>query len=119
MPRGFVFPTRSAAFWKPTRFAEDAFIDRSNNYLRVIARLRPGATFATAQAQMRLVAAQLEPAWPKENQHVGASVGTLRDELSPRSRLLLPALLAAAPCWPLTPSTYLPNLLLPPPPPPP
>ena len=112
MPRGFVFPTRTAAFWKPTRFSEDAYSDRSNNYLRVIAKLRPGATFATAQAEMRLVAAQLERAWPKENQHVGASVGTLRDELSPRSRLLLTALLGAALCVLLIGCTNLANLLL-------
>src|SRR5260370_4592861 len=98
MPRGFVFPTRTAAFWKPTRFSEDAYSDRSNNYLRVIARLRPGATFATAQPEMRLVAAQLERAWPKENHHVGASVGTLRDELPPRSPLLLTPLLRASLC---------------------
>uniref|UniRef100_Q024H6 Permease n=1 Tax=Solibacter usitatus (strain Ellin6076) TaxID=234267 RepID=Q024H6_SOLUE len=112
MPPGFYFPVRTAEFWRPLRFAAADDADRANNYLRVVARLRPGVTFDGAQAEMRLVAAQLERAWPKDNHNVGAAVTTLRDEVSNGSRLLLIALLAAAACVLLIGCTNLANLLL-------
>ena len=61
---------------------------------------------------MHVVAAAMERAWPKENEHIGARVNTLRDELSSRSRMLLTALLGAALCVLLIGCTNLANLLL-------
>lgn len=112
MPRDFYFPSRDTQVWMSARFAEDAFIDRTNNYLRVLARLRPGVTLESARAEMRTVAAAMERLWPKENAHVGATVITLREELSARSRMLLTALLGAALCVLLIGCTNLANLLL-------
>ena len=112
MPRDFLFPARTTQFWTPFRFAEDDYSERGNNYLNVIARLRPGATAAGARAEMRLVAAQLERAWPKDNKNVSANVTLLRDELSSRSRMLLLALVAAAACVLLIGCANLANLLL-------
>jgi predicted permease len=112
MPRGFCFPVRGAEFWKTERFSEDDYSDRPNNYLRVIARLRPGVTSDSARAEMRLIADQLERAWPKENDHVGARVASMRDEISSRARMLLVALLAAAGCVLLIGCANLANLLL-------
>lgn len=112
MPVSFNFPSRTTGFWRPLRFSAADDADRANNYLRVIGRLRPGVTFDGAQAEMRLVAAQLERAWPKDNHNVGAAVTTLRDEVSNGSRLLLIALLAAAACVLLIGCTNLANLLL-------
>ncbi len=112
MPRDFYFPSRETQVWMPARFAEDAFIDRSNNYLRVLAKLRPGVTLESARSEMRTVAAAMERSWPKENAHVGASIRTLREELSARSRMLLTALLGAALCVLLIGCTNLANLLL-------
>jgi predicted lysophospholipase L1 biosynthesis ABC-type transport system permease subunit len=54
----------------------------------------------------------MERAWPKDYEHIGARVNTLRDELSWRSRMLLTALLAAALCVLLIGCTNLANLLL-------
>ena len=112
MPRDFYFPSRDAQVWIPARFAEDDFTDRGNNYLRVLAKLRPGVTIESAQAEMLTVAAAMRRAWPKENEHVGARVNTLREELSGRSRMLLTALLGAALCVLLIGCTNLANLLL-------
>ncbi len=112
MPRGFFFPVRTAELWRTFQFTGDDYIERSNNYLRVIARLRRGSSFSSAEAEMRLVAAQLERAWPKDNQGVGARVTTLRDEVSSGSRMLLLAILAAAACVLLIGCTNLANLLL-------
>ena len=112
MPRDFYFPSRDTQVWMSARFAEDAFTDRSNNYLRVLAKLRPGVTLESARSEMRTVAAAMERSWPKENAHVGATVITLREELSARSRMLLTALLGAALCVLLIGCTNLANLLL-------
>ena len=112
MPRDFRFPTRDAEFWTPERFGEQDFEDRTNTYLRVVARLRPGISLAQARAEMRLVAGQLERAFPKENARIGATVVALRDEVSPRSRLLLEALFGAAIGVLLIACTNLASLLL-------
>ena len=112
MPRDFYFPSRDTQIWLPARFAEEDFNDRANNYLRVLAKLRPGVTLAAAQAEMRLVAADIERAWPKENERIGARVNTLREEIPARSRMLLTALLGAAVCVLLIGCTNLANLLL-------
>ncbi|MCU1234483.1 MAG: hypothetical protein JWP63_2450, partial [Candidatus Solibacter sp.] len=112
MPRNFIFPNRAVEFWKPVRFSEESFSDRSNTYLKVVARLRRGVTLASAESEMRLIAAQLERAWPKENEKVGAALTTLRDEIPSRSRMLLLALLGAAACVLLIGCTNLANLLL-------
>ena len=61
---------------------------------------------------MHLIGAQLERAYPKENEKLGVSVFRLRDELSPQSRLLILALLGAALGVLLIACTNLANLLL-------
>jgi predicted permease len=114
MPRDFHFPSRSAELWMPARFQEhsDDFRDRNNNYLNVVARLKPGVSLAQARAEMGVVTAQLERQFPKENRQTRASVEFLRDELSQQSRLLLMALSGAAVCVLLIACANLANLLL-------
>jgi predicted permease len=112
MPATFQFPYRNVQFWRPLRFGESDYVERDNNYLRVIAKLRPDINSEKAQAEMRVVAAQLERAWPKENQHVSAVVTDMRDEVRPASRLMLKALLGAAFCVLLVGCTNLANLLM-------
>ena len=112
MPRAFLFPNRETQAWTAMRFEEDAFAERNNCYLRVIARRRPGASVAEARAEMQLVAAQLERAYPKENAQTGANVLRTRDEVSEQARLLLLALLGAALCVLLIACTNLASLLL-------
>ena len=112
MPPGFSFPSRDTQIWIAARWGEEDFADRSNNYIRVLAKLRRGVSLESAQSEMSAVAAAMERAWPKEYEHIGARVNTLRDELSWRSRMLLTALLAAALCVLLIGCTNLANLLL-------
>jgi len=40
MPRDFCFPSRDAQIWISARFGEEDFADRTNNYIRVLAKLR-------------------------------------------------------------------------------
>jgi predicted permease len=112
MPRDFNFPTRETTFWTTTRFAEDMFEDRANNFLHVVGRLRPGVALDEARAEMRVVAAGLEQTYPKENAHVGAAVRALRDDVSQQARLMLAALVGAALCVLLIACANLANLLL-------
>jgi len=112
MPPDFHFPSREAEIWTPTRWQEQDFAERGDNYLNVVARLRPGISLEQARAEMNVVAARLERQYPKENKDTGASVVRLSDELSEQSRLLLVALGGAALCVLLIACANLANLLL-------
>jgi predicted permease len=112
MPADFAFPRRTIAYWVTERFDDSAYVDRSNTYLNVLARLAPGATIAQAASEMRQIGAQLEREWPKENDGIGATVISLRAEIAPRSGGLLEALAGAALCVLLIGCTNLANLLL-------
>jgi hypothetical protein len=70
-----------------------------DTYVHGIARLKRAVSLTQARAEMRIVAAQLERAFPNENANTGATVDRLRDELSPEARLLPLAFLGAA-AWP-------------------
>ncbi len=112
MPRNFHFPRRDAEIWTPMRFAPAGFQDRNDNYLNVVARLKPAVTLKQAREEMRLITAQLSREYPKENARHGAAVNLLRDEISRQSRLLLAALFGAALCVLLISCSNLANLLL-------
>lgn len=112
MPREFNFPSRDAQLWTAMRFAPVEFEDRNNNYLHVLARLRPGVSLEAARAEMHLLAARLKQQYPRENEHTGATVFALRDEVSQQARLMLFALFGAAACVLLIACANLANLLL-------
>ena len=112
MPPDFGFPTRRMDFWIPLSFAPNAFVDRSNTYLRGIARLRPGVTVAAARAEMEAIAARSRAQYPKENENIGAAVTPLREDAIRQSRVMVLALSAAAFCVLLIVCANLANLLL-------
>ncbi len=114
MPRDFHYPTADADFWVTTRFSADDYVplERSNNWLDGIARLRPGVTVDQAHAEAGVIMARLREQYPKENKDTGARVVSLREDLSKRSVLLLEALSAAAVCVLLIACMNLANLLL-------
>jgi predicted permease len=112
MPRGFHFPSREAGFWVAKTFVEADFASRSDHYIYAIGRLKDGVSVEQARAEMRLVAAQLERAFPNDNARTGATVDGFRDGLTPQARLLPLALLGAAACILLIACTNLTSLLL-------
>ncbi|MEX2300818.1 MAG: ABC transporter permease, partial [Bryobacterales bacterium] len=116
LPRHFHFPRRDVEIWAPMQFTLRDFEDfeaRNNNYLDVVAKLRPGVSVRQAQEEMRVVAAQLEREYPNSNENVGATVNLLQEETtSSQSRLLLGVLFGAAACVLLIACTNLANLLL-------
>ena len=112
MPARFEFPTRDTGFWAPLRFPEGTLGDRTDTYLNVVARLRDGVALDDARSEMRVIAGQLERAYPKENAQTSATVHFLRDQVSQQARTLLMALVGAAICMLLIACTNLANLLL-------
>jgi putative ABC transport system permease protein len=113
MPRGFDFPDRDTAFWRPFRFVEDeSFLDRTNVYLYPVARLREGVSLDAARAEMKVIASRLERAFPKENERTGIGVYSLRDGVSDRARLMLVALVGGSLCLLLIACTNLAALLV-------
>jgi predicted permease len=112
MPRAFNFPSRNAELWTAKRFAETDFADRTDTYIYSVARLKRGVSVEQARAEIRLIAAQLERAYPKGTDRMGANVVGLRDEVSSQARSLLLALFGAALCVLLIACANLANLLL-------
>jgi predicted permease len=112
MPPEFHFPGREANLWTALRVSAADLADRNNNFLHVVAKLKRGTSLEQARQEMRVITAQLQQAYPRENAHTGALVNRLRDEVSSRTRLLLTALFGAALCVLLIACTNLANLLL-------
>ena len=112
MPREFRFPSSEAQLWTPLRFTEENYVDRGDNWMNAVGRLRSGVTVEQARAEMELIATQSRQQYPKENANVSASVIRFSDEVSQQSRLLLLALCGAAGCVLLIACANLANLLL-------
>lgn len=76
MPRDFRF------FYSPGMFMplalDEAKTSRDIGYLIAIGRLRPGVSTGQARAEMTRIAANLEAAYPKENQGIGVFLETVR-----------------------------------------
>jgi putative ABC transport system permease protein len=118
MPVGFAFPRRETDVWVAMRafgqfgraFEEQ---DRGNTFLTGIGKLRTGVSLEQANAELRLIAAQTEKQYPKEQKNVSAGAFDLHDDsIAAQSKTMLIALLAASACVLLIACTNLANLLL-------
>jgi putative ABC transport system permease protein len=96
MPRTFYFPTRETQLWTLLAFREELFANRANNFTEGIARLKPGVAFEQAKAQLEMIAERLATTYPDTNEETGVSVFLMRDNMSPRSRLMLISLSGAS-----------------------
>lgn len=112
MPRDFHFPRRSTQLWVPMRLAAEALVDRNDNYLDVVARVRSDVPIEQARTEMSWLAERLKQAYPTENEHTGANVTALRDEAGQQARLMLLALAGASACVLLLACSNLANLLV-------
>ncbi|HEX6133091.1 MAG TPA: ABC transporter permease [Longimicrobiales bacterium] len=112
MPPEFRFPGRDVQLWTPLRLVEADFEDRGNNYLEAVGRLADGVTFEQARADLDVIVERLARAYPETNEETGVSFFRMREEFSPRNRLMLQALCGAALCILLLACANLANLLL-------
>lgn len=111
MPREFVFRQRDADFWRPIAFTPADLVQRGNHYLNVIARLRPGVTIEQARKDMSAVAAAMSKE-SRDNEHVGATVVPIKEELVRNTRPGLLVLITSSGCVLLIACANLASLLL-------
>jgi putative ABC transport system permease protein len=82
--------------WRPLTFTEDPWMkERGSHNFHVIARLKPGVSFAQAQNQMSAVAAGLAAEYPRENADVGVTLWPIREHTVENVRPALLILLGA------------------------
>jgi putative ABC transport system permease protein len=112
MPAGFYFPTRDVHLWSPLTLREEDFVNRTNTYIEGVGRLAPGVTFEQARAEVTMLAERLAREYPETNAETGVSFFRMRDNLSPRYRLMLISLGGATLCLLLLTCANLANLLL-------
>ena len=112
MPQTFFFPTREAQLWTPLRLVEEDYLNRNNSYLEAVGRLANGVTFEEARADLDVVVARLARDYPDTNEETGVSFFRMRDNFSPRFRVMLQALCGASLCVLILACANLGNLLL-------
>ena len=104
-------PPSGADVWIPLIPATNEQ-NRNLATFRVMARLKPDATFTQAQTEMNALAAQLEQQYPGINTDLGVDVVRLHDHLTGRVRRALWILLGAVGCVLLIACANVANLLL-------
>jgi predicted permease len=112
VPPAFYFPTRDVQLWTLLTLREDDFANRTNTYLEAVGRLKQGVTFEQARAELSMLADRLAREYPETNAETGISFFRMRDNMSPRFRLMLLSLSGASLCLLLLTCANLANLLL-------
>jgi putative ABC transport system permease protein len=119
MPAGFTFPIDAQTeVWTST--ARDAqgtnegsiLVSRGFRAWRVVGRLKDDVSLAQAQADMNVIAANLESQYPDSNRDVGITLTPLLDSLVSNIRLTLLLILGAVGCVLLIACVNVANLLL-------
>ncbi len=116
MPPGFDFPSPRYVLWAPLALRGAAEggppINRNAHYLRVIGRLRDGATAEAASAELGGIARRIANAYPATNEGVGVAITPLRDEVVGNVRRALLLLFGAVGFVLLIACANVTNLLL-------
>ena len=84
MPPSFRFPAR-AQLWVPREMVKNEY-PRGSHWANAIGRLKPGVSVKAAQADLTVISANLEKAYPDSNYKVGAAVVPLAENLVGNSR---------------------------------
>src|SRR5262249_1892327 len=98
--------------WTSLAFREEDYAERTNTYLEVVARLRPGVSVERARREMAVVSARLQRQYPEDNKDIRARLFVLRDQLGQRSGMLVIALCGASLCILLLACANLASLFL-------
>jgi len=114
LPPDFLFPFRYAEVAVPLPLAGDARrADRGANFLRAVARLKPGVSFAHAKADLDVIAARLQRRFPDDDaRKTGVNLFPLHAEIVSDYRRILWTLFGAVAILLLAGCGNLANLLL-------
>ena len=111
MPPDFSYMDRSVELWAPIGFSDQARTPRGR-WMTVLARLKPGASLASAQTEMTRVHAELTRLFPNFNTGWTARVVPLQEQLTGDVRPALLILLGAVAFVLLISCANVANLLL-------
>ena len=114
-PSGFSFPVEGIDLWLPRAWKPDIrsqIFFRRAHFMRAVARLAPGTSLETADAQLQAVAGRLKQQYPATNKYMGAGLTPLHRFLVGDTRLPLLVLLAAVGLLLLISCANVGNLLL-------
>jgi macrolide transport system ATP-binding/permease protein len=97
LPQEFQFaPRGNAGFWTTLHPTDQCSLRRSCHDLTGVGRLKDGVSVATALAEMKTIARQLEMQYPDDNRDQGASVVPLPEAIVGDIRPMLLVLLSGA-----------------------
>jgi putative ABC transport system permease protein len=82
MKRGFQFSDREAELWVTERFTKEQLANHDSHFLEVVARLKQDVSLKTANADLAIIARQIEKEHPGSNAKVGAFAVPLREEIA-------------------------------------
>ncbi|HEY2375897.1 MAG TPA: ABC transporter permease [Gemmatimonadaceae bacterium] len=114
-PAGFALPVEGVDIWQPMAWKPELrrkIFFRRAHFVRAIARLAPGASFETADAQLQTVASRLKLQYPETNKYMGAGLTPLHRFLVGDTQLPLLVLLASVALLLLIACANVGNLLL-------
>jgi putative ABC transport system permease protein len=111
MPRGFTFLNKLVSCWTPISLDPNARWNEGR-YLRVVARLKPGISLATAQAELHALTERMAKEAPQMEAGRGAVVQRLREQYVGKGRVPLLALACALGCILLIACANIAGLLL-------
>ncbi len=111
MPSDFLFPSR-AEVWTPLAMNLQNWQQRGGHYLSGIARLKPGASLAAAEADLNNIAAGAQKAFPNSNSGWDTTSTGLQESVVGKIRPLVLTLMAAVGFVLLIACVNLANLLL-------
>ncbi|HVT41120.1 MAG TPA: ABC transporter permease [Gemmatimonadaceae bacterium] len=99
LPERFSIPGLDIDVWRPLAWdpADRTKVwFRRAHFIRVVARLAPGATLTSANTALQTVVSRLKTEYPATNAHMGASIEPLHHFLAGAARLPLTVAFAAA-----------------------
>lgn len=111
-PKTFLFRDRDVDYWIPMRLPAQLADTRQAHFLTVVARLKPGVSVTSADAEMKSIAARLTEQYPDTNRDVGALVVPLREEILGDTRVEIIVLMISAVSIVLIACANLASLLL-------
>lgn len=98
MPETFEFSVsgyfRQAEIWSPAALVRDDK-QRGRNYLRTLARLKPGVTIQQAKSDLNTISSQLARLYPATDEGLGVDIVFLHDQMTEGTRRPLLFLLGA------------------------
>jgi len=95
MPADFEYPVGGEA-WAPLELGPPENADRTDHYLEVIGRLKPGASIARAEADLETISGRLAQQYPATNAGHGVRVLGLVEDLTQGTREFLSVLMGSA-----------------------